>query len=76
MTTMLAPEEPPVAKLCDIPPTHALVALIALGSPQKQVTRLSRRRVEAFTTIDSFAGECVEVNRVVPRADRRGVRGD
>jgi nitroreductase len=29
-----------------------------------------------FTTIESFAGEGIEVNRVVPRADCCGVWGD
>ena len=57
MTTLLAREEPAVAAVCGIPSTHALVAMVALGYPQKQVTRLSRKPVAAFTTVDTFAGE-------------------
>jgi hypothetical protein len=40
-----------------VPETHAVAGLIALGHPKKQVTRLRRQPVEAFTTVDAFDGE-------------------
>jgi hypothetical protein len=38
---------------------HGIVALIGLGTPVHQVSRLTRHPVEAFATIDRFDGEPV-----------------
>lgn len=56
MTTLLSRVEPAVAEVCGIPQNQALAAMIALGYPQQQVTRLSRHPVHAFTTVDSYDG--------------------
>jgi nitroreductase len=56
MTTALARQEPAVKELLGIPDTHALAALLALGHPAKQVTKLRRAEVEDFTTVDRFDG--------------------
>ena len=61
LTTLLSRVEPDVAELVGMPDTHALAALVALGHPRHQPTRLSRRPVETFTTIDRFDGPALGV---------------
>lgn len=56
MTTAICREEAAVADLLAIPDTHAIAALIALGHPVEQVTRLRRDPVESFATVDRFDG--------------------
>jgi nitroreductase len=56
LTTLLVRAEPAVAALIGLPPTHALVAVLALGHPVHQPTKLSRRPVASFTTVDRFDG--------------------
>jgi nitroreductase len=57
MTTFLSRAEPAAAPLLGLPPDHALAATIMLGHPVHQPTKLSRRPVDEFTTIDRFDGE-------------------
>jgi hypothetical protein len=52
-------------ELIGFPEGFALAALLVLGHPQGQVTRLSRRRVEEFTYLDRFGG--------TPFTDRGGL---
>lgn len=61
LTTFLVASEPEVAPLLGLPDGHGLVAMIALGTPVHQVTRLSRNPVEAFTTIDRIDGDPFEL---------------
>lgn len=56
ITTMPIREERAVRALFDAPDEYAVAAVIALGRPVKQPTKLKRSPVEAFTTIDSFSG--------------------
>jgi nitroreductase len=56
LTTFLAANEPEVGALLHLPRGHALVALLGLGTPVHQPTRLRRRAVEEFTTIDRIDG--------------------
>jgi nitroreductase len=56
MTTALARQEPAVKELLGIPDGYAIAGLLALGHPAKQVTKLRRDPVEAFTTVDRFDG--------------------
>lgn len=56
ITTFLARQEPGAAPILDVPPDHAIAAVVALGYPVKQVTRLKRRPVESFTHLDTFTG--------------------
>lgn len=56
ITTMAVREEPAVKALLGAPEELALAAVIALGKPVKQPTRLTRAPVRAFTTVDSFDG--------------------
>lgn len=57
MTTFLSRAEPAAIPLLGLPPDHALAATIMLGHPVHQPTKLSRRTVDEFTTIDRFDGE-------------------
>lgn len=57
LTTFLARAEPAAASLLDLPPTYAIAGTVFCGHPVHQPTRLKRRPVEAFTTIDRFGGE-------------------
>lgn len=56
MTSVLARQEPAVAELIGLPVGYAVAALLVLGYPQREVTKLSRRPVEEFTSIDRFDG--------------------
>ncbi len=56
VTTAVVPAEAEVQHLLDLPETHAVAALIPLGVPVRQLTRLKRQPVEDFTTVDSFGG--------------------
>lgn len=57
LTTFLVAHEPDVAELLDLPPEHAIAAMVMLGVPGKQATKLNRKSVELFTTVDRFSGE-------------------
>ena len=56
LTTVLARQEPAVCELLGIPAGHAVGGLLALGYPQKVLTRLRREPVGTFTTIDRYDG--------------------
>ncbi|MBI02609.1 MAG: nitroreductase [Acidimicrobiaceae bacterium] len=56
LTTAVAPAESEVRNLLGFPETHAVAAMIPLGVPIRQLTRLSRRPVEDFATTDRFDG--------------------
>ena len=55
-TTYLADKEPEVQSLLGIPSHHAVAAMVPLGVPLKQLTRLRRNPVSSFATIDRFDG--------------------
>lgn len=57
MTTMPVRREPDVKALFHVPDELAVAGLVVLGVPVHQPTRLTRRAVEAFTTIDRYDGE-------------------
>jgi nitroreductase len=56
MTTFLSRVEPEAAPVLGLPPDHALAATIFLGHPVKQVTKLKRRAVSEFATVNRFDG--------------------
>lgn len=56
ITTFASRVEPETGPLLGLPEHHALVATIFLGHPVKQPTRLARRPVSDFTTLDRFDG--------------------
>lgn len=57
LTTYLAGQEPKAQEVLGVPTHHAIAALVPLGHPVKQLTKLSRSPVEDFTTVDSFDGD-------------------
>ena len=57
LTTHLGDREPDLRELLAIPDHHAFAAMVPIGHPVRQLTRLSRKEVEDFTTIDRFDGE-------------------
>ncbi len=56
LTTMAVSEEVQIRELLGIPDTHAVAALVPLGKPVRQLTKLRRRPVEEFTTRERFDG--------------------
>ncbi|MEE3288881.1 MAG: nitroreductase family protein [Pseudomonadota bacterium] len=57
LTTISAATEPQVKTLLEIPPSFALAAVVPLGRPVKQLTRLKRLAVEEFTFKERFGAE-------------------
>ncbi len=57
LTTFLAPHEPEAQRILGLPAHFAVAAMLPLGRPVRQLTKLKRRPVESFTTIDRFDGE-------------------
>jgi nitroreductase len=56
MTTMVIGAEAEVRSLLGVPEEFAVAAVIALGYPTRELTRLKRRAVEEFATVDRFDG--------------------
>lgn len=56
VTTFLAASELEVAPLVGLPGGHAVAALVGLGAPVHQASRLRRHPVESFTSIDRIDG--------------------
>ena len=56
LTTFVAAREAEVKALFDIPESHAIAAMLPMGKPVQQLTRLSRKPVGDFATVDGFAG--------------------
>ena len=56
MTTMVVREEGTVSELLGMPETAIVAGVLALGRPVHQPTRLRRRPVESFATVDRFDG--------------------
>lgn len=57
ITTMAAAEEPAVRGLLGIPDEYAVAAVVPIGEPVKQVTKLRRNEVEEFVTRERFDGQ-------------------
>jgi nitroreductase len=56
MTTFLSRVEADATPLLKLPDHHALAATIFLGYPVHQPTRLRRKQVAEFASVDSFEG--------------------
>ena len=57
ITTMAAAEEPAVRGLLGIPDEYAVAAVLPIGKPVKQLTKLRRNEVEEFVTRETFDGQ-------------------
>ncbi|MGB9224102.1 MAG: nitroreductase family protein [Mycobacterium sp.] len=56
MTTMAIAAEGHLRQLLSIPDTHAVAAVVPMGKPTRQLTKLRRRPVAEFVTRDTFDG--------------------
>ena len=56
LTTMVVAEEPRVKDLLGVPDPYVVAAVVPLGRPVRQVTKLRRRPVAEFTTSERFDG--------------------
>ncbi len=56
ITTLAIAEEPKLQALFNIPSDYAVCALVPLGRPVRQLTRLRRRPVEELATRERFDG--------------------
>ncbi len=56
ITTLPTAQEPEVQKLLNIPKHYAVCAVVPIGKPVRQLTRLKRRAVEDIATLEYFDG--------------------
>lgn len=56
LTTFLAGAEPEVQQLLGIPAHVAVAAMVPLGRPRRELTKLSRKPVAEFATLERFDG--------------------
>lgn len=56
ITTMAVAEEPALLELLGAPEGYAVAAVVPLGKPVKQLTRLRRQQVEEFVTLETYSG--------------------
>jgi nitroreductase len=59
LTTFLSRVEPEVGTILAMPRDHALAAVIFLGHPMQQPTRLRRKPVSEFASLDTFEGSAL-----------------
>ena len=57
ITTLAVAREPELQALLGIPEDFAVAAIVPLGRPVKQLTKLRRRRVEEIATRERFGGD-------------------
>ena len=57
ITTFIAPEEEKAKKILEVPDNYAICALIPIGKPVKQLTKLSRKPVEKIASRETFIGD-------------------
>ena len=57
ITTFLTAQEPAAQALLGLPEQMAIAAMVPLGKPVKQLTRLRRKPVEEFAMWDCWGGE-------------------
>lgn len=56
ITTMAVAEEPALKQLLGVPDPYAVAAVVPLGKPVKQLTRLTRVEVDELTHLERWAG--------------------
>ena len=67
MTSVATRNEDAVRDILSIPPTWAVAAIVALGHPRHQPTKLTRRPVEDLARLDTFDGPPLERGEAAPR---------
>ena len=61
ITTLPVAEEGQVQALLNIPADHAVAAVVPLGKPVKQLTKLKRKSVEEIAIRERFDGEAFKI---------------
>ena len=56
LTTLIATAEPEVKELLGLEPNFAVAGMLTLGKPVKQLTKLSRKPVEEFASLERADG--------------------
>lgn len=56
ITTLAVAQEPALKALLGIPPHVAVAAVVPLGRPARSLTKLRRKPVESFATLERFDG--------------------
>ena len=56
LTSMAIAQEPAVRDLLGLPADHAVAAVVPIGKPVKQLTKLRRQAIDEFVTIDQYDG--------------------
>jgi nitroreductase len=56
ITTLAAAQEPKVQKLLNIPGEFAVAAVVPMGKPIKQLSKLRRNAVDEIATLETFDG--------------------
>lgn len=57
LTTFIGAQEDKLQKLLNIPDHYAFAAMLPIGKPVKQLTKLRRKTVEEFAVLEKFDGE-------------------
>jgi nitroreductase len=60
LTTMAIAQENQIRRLLGIPENHAVAAIVPLGKPTRQLTKLRRRPIAEFVTVGRFDGPALE----------------
>jgi len=60
LTTFAAGREPGLKELLSVPDHYAFAAMVPMGRPVKQLTKLKRKPVGAFATLEKFDGDRLE----------------
>ena len=63
LMTFLARAEDAARPLLGLPDTWAIAAMVVIGHPVRRATKLRRRPVEEFATVDRFDGPAFRVRR-------------
>ena len=61
ITTFIAPEEAKAKEILEIPDNYAICALIPIGKPVKQLTKLSRKSVQEIASRETFTGDAFKL---------------
>ena len=63
LTTFVAAEEAKAQKLLELPEHYAVSALVPIGKPPKQLTKLTRKPVEEIASLETFSGKRFSLNQ-------------
>ena len=55
-TTVAIRQEPELKELLGVPQPVVVAGVLALGYPERRATRLTRKPVESFATVDRYDG--------------------